>query len=168
MLTFFLSFKISLPNMKILMVCLGNICRSPIAEGIMRTKMINFKFNGIVDSAGISGMHAGESPDSRAVSVSKKYNIDISDQIARKFKASDFDQFDLILAMDQSVYAQIQSMTNDENGSIKVHLFLDFAEASPAGDVPDPWYGDQEGFERVFKMIDDGCEKIIRKIQQTS
>lgn len=167
MLTFFYSYPIALLKMKILMVCLGNICRSPIAEGVMRSKFIKYKFNGSVDSAGVIGMHAGEAPDRRAIKISLHNEIDISQQTARKFNVSDFDQYDLILAMDQSVYDEIAEMATDQNSKNKVKLFLAYSGTHNSGDVPDPYYGGPEGFEKVFRMIDEGCENIIRKIQQS-
>ncbi len=151
--------------MKILMVCLGNICRSPIAEGVMQAKLKKYQLNGIIDSAGVLSMHSGEAPDERAINIAAKYNVNISNQRARQIKKSDFTDFDLILTLDPSVHAQIKRLTSDPEHVKKIRLFLEFAGNSGSFEVPDPYFGGPEGFELAFKMIDDACEKIALKIK---
>ena len=110
--------------MKILMVCLGNICRSPIAEGVMQAKFIKYQLSVEVDSAGVLSMHSGETPDERATTVAAKYGVDISKQRARQINKSDFSDFDLILTMDPSVHSQIKRLTSDPEQIKKIQLFL--------------------------------------------
>jgi protein-tyrosine phosphatase len=150
--------------MKILMVCLGNICRSPIAEGVMKSKFDLHNIKGTVDSAGVLDFHAGEHPDTRATTISFQNHIDISKQIARQFRLSDLDNFDLILAMDHPVYESILKLAGNHPYKNKIHNFLIFAGNSSIKNVPDPYYCGPEGFEIVFEMIDKHCEIIAQKI----
>jgi len=147
--------------MKFLMVCLGNICRSPIAEGIMKAKLAAANIQGKVDSAGVLSYHSGEAPDKRAISVAGKYQVDISGQVARQFRKSDFVDFDVILVMDRSVYAEIAALAQTEDERNKVRLFLEFAGINEITEVPDPYYGGQEGFEMVYNMLNEGCNRIL-------
>ena len=142
--------------MKILMVCLGNICRSPLAEGAMQQLAKENGLNWQIDSAGTGSWHIGKNPDRRSVSVARKYGVDISSQVCRLFDVSDFDNFDLILAMDNNNLRDILSMARNDDDAKKVRLFL--------GDkvVPDPYYDDAL-FEPVFKLIVAGCKEIIRQ-----
>ena len=150
--------------MKILMVCLGNICRSPLAEGIMRHKIQQRQLEGwVVDSAGTGNWHSGELPDQRSIATARKYAIDITDQRARQFQPADFDRFDLILAMDKSNFKDLLSLaTNDEHRS-KVNLILSVAYPGSHEQVPDP-YWDNNGFEPVFRLLDEACEAILVQI----
>lgn len=141
---------------KILMVCLGNICRSPLAEGILRSKLDS---NFIIDSAGTGGWHAGESPDKRSIETAKQYNIDISNQRARKFSIADFDLFDYIYVMDKSNYKDVINLAPDEAAKAKVALILGNSK-----EVPDPYYGGQEGFENVYYLLDQACEEIAKNL----
>lgn len=143
--------------MKILMVCLGNICRSPLAEGILRSKLSE-EFH--IDSAGTGDWHVGNCPDKRSISVAKKYGIDISAQRARQFNPKDFDEFDLIYVMDESNFEDVISMAKSEIHKSKVQLIL--------GDknVPDPYYGSDEGFENVYKMLEEVAVQIATKISK--
>jgi protein-tyrosine phosphatase len=152
--------------MKFLMVCLGNICRSPIAEGVMNEKLRQRSLNGRADSAGVLSYHSGENPDSRAVKVAAQYQVDIKNQIARQFRRSDFNEFDYILTMDRSVHAEILQMAQTDMERSKVHLFLEFAGASEITEVPDPYYGGPEGFDMVFKLIDEGCNRILARLEK--
>jgi protein-tyrosine phosphatase len=142
--------------MKILMVCLGNICRSPLAEGIMQHHAQKNGLDWHVDSAGTGDWHVGEGPDKRSTRAAKNHGIDISQQICRLFKVSDFDTFDLIFVMDKSNYADILAKTRNADDAGKVRLLL--------GDkiVPDPYYDDTQ-FEPVFTMIEEGCKAIIEE-----
>lgn len=146
---------------KILMVCLGNICRSPLAEGILRSKLSN---NYTVDSAGTGGRHAGELPDNRSMEIAQKHGLDISNQRARKFTINDFDAFDLIYAMDKSNYDNIIQLAPNEQSKKKVHLILNELYPNENKDVPDPYYGGLDGFEKVYNMLNDACDVIVKKI----
>ena len=143
------------------MVCLGNICRSPIAEGIMQAKLDHYGIGGEVDSAGILSYHAGCSPDERAVSIARKYNVDIGGQVARQLKRRDFDTFDVIFAMDRDVFEAVKKAAPSQHAG-KVHLFLEYAGAT-GSEVPDPYYEGGLAFNRVFALIDEACDRIIHK-----
>lgn len=147
--------------MKILMVCMGNICRSPLAEEILRSKLPSDFF---VDSAGTIGYHEGEPPDPRSQKVAKKHGLSISHQRARKLRASDFEEFDLILVMDHENYRDVLSKMPDESYKDKVKLILDFAEISSEDTVPDPYYGGESDFEYVYELLDRACTKIAKKL----
>jgi len=144
------------------MVCLGNICRSPLAEGILKSKL-NPDFY-IVDSAGTSAYHIGELPDHRSIAIAKKNGIDISNQRARKFIANDFNEFDLIYAMDIENYHNICSLSTNKSNLLKVKLILN--EINPLKDlsIPDPYYGGDFGFENVYEMLDKACSIITKNI----
>jgi protein-tyrosine phosphatase len=150
--------------MKILMVCLGNICRSPIAEGILKSKLIKKGIKAQVDSAGVLSYHSGESPDQRAVEISKQFNIDISMQKARQFRSSDLEEFDLIFTMDIPVHKEIIQMAENNKQIEKVKLLLEFSGHFDNCEVPDPYYGGREGFEKVFRLLDQACEKVAEKL----
>jgi len=150
-------------SMKILMVCLGNICRSPMAEGIMREKLKDLYPGSIIDSAGTGGWHAGENPDRRAVKNMNDHGIDISKLVARQFHPKDFENFDLILAMDESNYEDILKISNNEEQNNKVKLILSYMPGQKTLSVPDPWYGGPEGFEHVFHLLNDALDKVILK-----
>jgi protein-tyrosine phosphatase len=153
--------------MKILMVCLGNICRSPVAEGVLRERL---KESGIshvhVDSAGTSGWHNGEHPDKRSTLNAKQNGVDISKQISRKFTVSDFENFDIIYVMDQSNYIYVTAMTSDRNHRSKVRLLLNEIKPHSNAAVPDPYYGGEDGFQRVFELIDQACRIIAARISE--
>ncbi|SFS74894.1 low molecular weight protein-tyrosine-phosphatase [Lutibacter maritimus] len=147
---------------KILMVCLGNICRSPLAEGILKSKVFSFKT--FVDSAGTGAYHIGKKPDPRSISIANLNGLDITDQRARKFTVEDFDNFDLIYAMDNSNYQNIIDLARNENDKSKVKLILNEVFPGENLDVPDPYYGGDFGFKNVYKMLDEACEIIAKKI----
>ncbi|WP_272148936.1 low molecular weight protein-tyrosine-phosphatase [Tenacibaculum aiptasiae] len=149
---------------KILMVCLGNICRSPLAEGILQSKLSSQSF--FVDSAGTAGYHVGELPDRRSIEVAKKYGIDITNQRSRKFVKSDFKDFDLIYAMDESNYNNIVSMTDDYNEIQKVKMILNELYPNENRSVPDPYYGGDQGFENVYRMLDEACSIVASKLEK--
>lgn len=144
------------------MVCLGNICRSPLAEGIMRSKLTK---DFVVDSAGTGSWHAGELPDKRSISIAKNRGLDITNQRARQFKKSDFDIFDHIFVMDNSNYKDVLALAPNEEAKSKVKLILNELFPGENVDVPDPYYGGQDGFENVFDMLDQACEEIARKLK---
>ena len=144
--------------LRILMVCLGNICRSPLAEGIMRSKLTK---NYYIDSAGTGGWHAGEAPDKRSIQTARNHGIDISKQSARKFTITDFDSFDVIFVMDQSNYKDVINLAPNGTAKSKVQLLLDNSK-----EVPDPYYGTLEDFEQVYQLLNQACETIARKLKQ--
>ncbi|GAB5558001.1 MAG: low molecular weight protein-tyrosine-phosphatase [Schleiferiaceae bacterium] len=147
--------------MKVLMVCLGNICRSPMAEGLLTDKVQDKGWT--VDSAGTSSFHNGEGPDPRAVRTLKKHNIDISKQRSRKFEVSDFEDFDLILTMDHSNYEKVIAQAPNQEATTKVMPILDFLYPGEKWEVPDPYYGVENGFETVYDLLDKATEKIVEK-----
>jgi len=149
--------------MKILMVCLGNICRSPLAEGILKSKLPD---NFFIDSAGTISMHEGETPDKRAVKVAANHGIDISKQKSRPIRLSDLENFDKIYCMDVKNFEDVISMTKNEEQRKKVRLFLEDAGNHQDGEVPDPYWGDMTDFENVFQLLDAACNKISRQVQQ--
>ena len=143
------------------MVCLGNICRSPLAEGILKAKVSSDIY---VDSAGTAGYHVGELPDKRSVIVAKKHGIDITDQRSRKFSIADFDHFDRIYAMDESNYQAIVSLARNKEDTDKVTMILQEVYPKEKLGVPDPYYGGDKGFENVYNMLDEACEIIASKL----
>jgi protein-tyrosine phosphatase len=151
--------------MNVLMVCLGNICRSPLAEGILAGHLARLGLPGRVDSAGLIDYHAGEPPDPRSVATARKHGLDISGQRARMLAADDFENFDLILAMDLDVYDEVLRRTPSPGHRAKVHLFLHYAGYEADRIVPDPYYGGHGQFDRVYRMIEDGCGKIVQRLR---
>ena len=142
------------------MVCLGNICRSPLAEGILKSKLPDNNF--IVESAGTSNYHIGELPDKRSIEVAKKYNIDITNQRGRQFKVSDFDEFDYIYVMDTSNYNNVIALARNSNDKEKVQFILNELD-NKLINVPDPYYGGNLGFENVFQLLNQACDRIYSK-----
>jgi len=151
-----------LEKKRVLMVCLGNICRSPLAEGILKSKIDPSKV--YVDSAGTGHWHVGNSPDERSIAVGRKYNVDITDQRGRQFSAKDFDNFDLIYVMDTFNKEDVLDLAQNEDHRKKVKLILDEIFPGENVDVPDPYLGGNIGFESVFKMLDEACERIAKKL----
>jgi low molecular weight protein-tyrosine phosphatase len=147
---------------KIVMVCLGNICRSPLAEGILKSKLPENIF--FIDSAGTSNYHIGETPDRRSIAIAKKYGIDISAQEGRQFVVSDFDVFDYIYAMDSENFNNIINLARNSQDRAKVKLILNELNDSSIADVPDPYYGGNQGFENVYELLDEACEIIANKL----
>ena len=147
---------------KILMVCLGNICRSPLAEGILKSKLPESTF--FIDSAGTANYHVGNSPDPRSIAVGKKYSIDISNLKGRQFSVNDFDSFDLIYVMDESNYRNVISIARSEHDKSKVKFILNEVYPNQNYDVPDPYYGGDHGFENVYKMLDEACTIIANSL----
>lgn len=146
---------------KILMVCLGNICRSPLAEGILKSKLSK-EF--IVDSAGTANYHHGSSPDKRSVAVAKKYGLDISNLKARQFEVSDFDTFDLIYVMDQSNFQNVVKLARNPEDMSKVKMILNEVYPNKDYEVPDPYYGGDNGFENVYQMLNEACDNISKQL----
>ncbi|MBL0103985.1 MAG: low molecular weight phosphotyrosine protein phosphatase [Bacteroidetes bacterium] len=151
--------------MRVLMVCLGNICRSPMAEGILTNSA---KENGVsieVDSAGTGNYHVGENPDPRAIATAKKFGVDISDLIARQFKKEDFQQFDHIFVMDKSNYDNVIRLAQSNSDRQKVRLYLSLIPSFPLEEVPDPWFGGPEGFVEVFQMLNKATDAFLEEIK---
>jgi len=146
----------------ILLVCLGNICRSPLAEGILRSKLPETNFH--VDSVGTANYHIGSQPDIRSIAVAKKYGIDISSYKGRQFKMSDFDTFDHIFTMDQSNLENVLKLARDKEDVEKVSLLLNEISPNENLEVPDPYYGGDEGFEIVFKMLSKACDALAKRL----
>ena len=144
------------------MVCLGNICRSPLAEGILRSKVNPEKI--FIDSAGTAAYHIGEPPDPRSISVALKYGVDLRSQKARKLILRDFMKFDRIYAMDEHNYQKIISLAQNDDDKKKVKMILN--EVTPAQNlsVPDPYYGGDQGFEEVYQMLDKACEAMANRL----
>lgn len=145
--------------MKILMVCLGNICRSPLAEGIMHDLINENQLTWEVDSAGTSGYHSGEAPDPRSIETAHKHQIDISNQKSRQLVKSDLETFDLILTMDASNYRNTLALCSTEEQRNKVKILLNYSHPGQNRQVPDPYY--EGGFEHVFQLIKNACVKVV-------
>ena len=148
------------------MVCLGNICRSPLAEGILQHKIDHLGLDWEVDSAGTSGFHAGEKPDKRSILVAEENGINISDQKARRFSVSDFDNFDIIYAMDNSNYDNILKLARSDSDKSKVKLILNEVFPNENLDVPDPYYGQHDGFEGVFEILNRSIKCLILALKE--
>ena len=148
---------------KILMVCLGNICRSPLAEGILRSKLSD---DFLVDSAGTGDWHVGQAPDKRSVLTAKNNNIDITNLKGRHFSKKDFQEFDYIYVMDNQNYSDVIAQAQNEADKAKVKLILEEIFPGERMDVPDPYYGLQEGFEKVYHMLDQACNNIAQKLSK--
>ena len=146
------------------MVCLGNICRSPIAEGILRQKIQEQNIEGVeTDSAGTSSYHVGEAPDARMRQTAESNGVNIDDLQARQFEVKDYDEFDLIYAMDSSNYNNMLALARNEQDKSKVKLILNEINPEANNAVPDPYYGGDEGFQNVFDLLDDAIDVIIEK-----
>jgi protein-tyrosine phosphatase len=154
-------------SVKVLFVCLGNICRSPTAEGVFQ-QLINNNFLNKriqVDSAGTANWHQGRTPDTRTIAAAKKRDIDLSVLAARQVKSSDFDEFHYILAMDDANLAELHGLKPvDYSGHLG--LFLEFGSQKQYREVPDPYHGGQDGFELVLDLVEDASEGLLKSIQQ--
>jgi protein-tyrosine phosphatase len=150
--------------MKVLMVCLGNICRSPLADGLLREKIRVNNLDVSVDSAGTSGHHSGEAPDPRMRATAKAHKLSIDDLRARQFSTRDFDEFDLIYVMDESNYTNVTRLARNEQEKNKVKLILNELTPGMNAAVPDPYYGGDQGFETVFSMLNKATDIIITKL----
>jgi protein-tyrosine phosphatase len=143
------------------MVCLGNICRSPLAEGILKSKTKNLE----VDSAGTAGYHIGKQPDIRSIDIAKKNDIDLTSQRARQFSTRDFDDFDKIYVMDNDNYSKIISLARNQEDMDKVDLILNEIYPKEYKSVPDPYYGGDEGFQNIYNLLETSCEVIAKKYE---
>ncbi len=152
---------------KVLFVCMGNICRSPTAEGVFRhiVNSAGLADQIHIDSAGTHSYHIGSTPDPRAQAAALNRNIDLSSQRARKVKGTDFNEFDYILAMDHSNYADLKDISSNDTVD-RLSLFLDFAETASTREVPDPYYGGDQGFEHVLDLVEDASRGLLANIRE--
>lgn len=146
--------------MKVLMVCLGNICRSPLAQGILESKVKKQQLDWQVDSAGTSAYHIGEAPDPRSIEIALAHGIDISTQRARQFVQRDLEDYDLILPMDSSNYQNIRMMCRDKSHEHKIKLILNYVYPERNMAVPDPYY--DGGFSKVYDLLDAATDAILK------
>ena len=151
--------------MKILMVCLGNICRSPLAEGILQDKALKARLNWQIDSAGTNGYHTGEPPHQLSIKIARENGIDISKQKSRRFTADDFEEYDLLYAMAADVLEEMKRIGKNKFDTKKVRLFLNEEYPGEDRDVPDPWSGPEGGYQEAFAIINKTCDCIIKNIQ---
>jgi len=151
--------------MKILIVCLGNICRSPLAQGVLQQKCDEAGLQVKVDSAGTAGYHQGEPPHPDSIKVAQENGISISHQRGRMFKTCDIQEYDKILAMDRSNYCAIKTSSGKSWDESKVSLFLNELNPGKNEEVPDPWYGTYDGYKDVYKLIDATCDRIVEKLK---
>ncbi|MEJ6491599.1 MAG: low molecular weight protein-tyrosine-phosphatase [Flavobacteriales bacterium] len=150
--------------MKILMVCLGNICRSPLADALLRKKVAEIGLDIEIDSAGTSDYHIGGEPDKRTQENALNHGLDMSFLRARQFTKKDFDTFDLIYVMDKSNECNVLSLTADSGQKEKVKLILDLLDDAQYKEVPDPYFGGEQGFETVYNLLDQATDKILEEI----
>ncbi|MEJ6797774.1 MAG: low molecular weight protein-tyrosine-phosphatase [Crocinitomicaceae bacterium] len=150
--------------MKILMVCLGNICRSPLADALLRKKVAEIGLDIEIDSAGTSDYHIGGEPDKRTQENALNHGLDMSFLRARQFTKKDFDTFDLIYVMDKSNECNVLSLTADSGQKEKVKLILDLLDDAQYNEVPDPYFGGEQGFETVYNLLDQATDKILEEI----
>jgi len=151
--------------MNILLVCLGNICRSPLAEGILRSKIEKAGLDILVDSAGTANYHVGEPPHRNTIRVAAENGLNIKNLKARQFSVNDFDAFDLIYVMDSSNHADVIRMSKDHKHQGKVRYFLNELKEGSNDNVPDPWFGGYDGFQEVYRLIDKTCDRIIERLK---
>lgn len=148
--------------MKILMVCLGNICRSPLAEGILKHKAEQAGLNWQIESAGTENYHVGQPPHHLSQKVARLNGIDICEQRARRFSKEDFDQYDKIYAMSADVIEEVKHIAKEKFDASKIDLLLNEVHPGANKSVPDPWYGTEPGFHEVYKIIDEACDAVVR------
>lgn len=153
-------------KIRVLMVCLGNICRSPMAEGILRHKAKERGLPIETDSAGTSHWHEGEAPDRRAIQNMREQGIDIADLRARPFHHTDFQEFDYIFAMDSSNYEDILSLARDDEERRRVRMIMNLVDGNENVSVPDPYYGGPMQFQRVYDMLDQATEVFLKEIEK--
>lgn len=151
--------------MKILMVCLGNICRSPMADGLLRKKVAENNLDIVVDSAGTGDWHVGQAPDERMRATGKKNGVPIDGLRGRQFTFSDFDDFDRIYVMDDNNFENVVKLARDERDLRKVDLLLNLSHPGEGLSVPDPYYGEDDGFQHVFELLDEATNILIKELK---
>lgn len=149
---------------KVLMVCLGNICRSPLAEGILKSKVNPTEV--LVESAGTGDYHIGDLPDSRSITIAKKNGLDITDQCGKQFQPQDFEKYDHIYVMDHMNYADVVALAETEEQRKKVKMILNEVFPGENVDVPDPYQGGEQGFVNVYEMLNEACEIIAKNLEK--
>ena len=145
------------------MVCLGNICRSPLADGLLREKVKQLNLDIVVDSAGTSNHHVGQAPDTRMSAIASQKGLTIDNLKARQFTKTDFGDFDLIFVMDKSNYSNVVALASSEEDRAKVHLMLNELHPNQDLEVPDPYFGGEQGFTDVYNLLDDATNALIKK-----
>jgi protein-tyrosine phosphatase len=150
--------------MKILFVCLGNICRSPLARGIMADKIDKLGLDAETDSAGFESFHRGEPADPRSIAVAAAHGIDLSHHVARMFTVKDFDHFDRIYVMDRNNFDDVMNLARDSEDEQKVDFILNLVHPGENRQVPDPWYGGRANFEKTYQLLDEACERLALEI----
>ena len=148
------------------MVCLGNICRSPLAEGILRAKTQQHNIDVFIDSAGTSNYHIDQHPDKRTIVNALQHGVDLSNLKGRQFSVSDYDNFDHIFVMDSSNYSDVISLARNENDKKKVELILNRVYPNSNMSVPDPYFGGEQGFENVYILLDKACDVIVESLKK--
>ena len=148
------------------MVCLGNICRSPLAEGILHKKVTARKLPAHVESVGTSNYHVGDNADPRSIEIARKHQVDISKHRGRQFITNDFERFDKIYTMDRANHRNILNQARNESDRSKVELILNVVEPGSNNEVPDPYYSGKDGFEHVYGLLDEACEMIADEIEE--
>jgi len=154
-------------TISVLFVCMGNICRSPTAQGVFRhlVEQEGLAHQILTDSAGTIGYHAGDQPDRRARQTALKRGVDLSDLRARRVRTEDFESFDYVIAMDRANYNDLLEIC-PPNHEERLHLFLDFAPHLPEDEVPDPYYGGVAGFDRVFDLVEAASRGLLQHIRE--
>lgn len=153
--------------MKVLMVCLGNICRSPLADGLMRKKVVDHKLPVEVDSAGTGDWHVGEAPDPRMRETAKSKGLSIDELRGRQFTVEDFDRFDRIFVMDLSNKENVLKLARNDQDRAKVDLLLNLSHPGEDMEVPDPYFGGDEGFHHVYQLVDDATDQLVNELKAT-
>lgn len=151
--------------MKILFVCLGNICRSPLAEGIMKDKIAKMGLKAEVDSAGFESFHVGDPADPRSADIARKNGFSLNGHVARKFTTRDFELYDRIYVMDRYNHRDVMSLTRSAADEKKVDFILNLTHPGENREVPDPYYGGKDGFEKVYHMLDAACDVLAEEIR---
>ncbi len=146
------------------MVCLGNICRSPLAEGILKSKIKKLGLKVLVESAGTSNYHAGDSADPRTIDVARKHGISLATHTGRQFSIADFDRYDKIYTMDASNHQDVLRLARNEQDRQKVEMILNTSHPGKNMSVPDPYFGGSNGFEHVYRMLDEACDIIAENL----
>ena len=151
---------------RVLFVCLGNICRSPLAEGVFRSlvRTRELESSYLVDSAGTGAWHAGESPDQRSVEVARRNGVVLTGR-ARQVEAHDFEDFDYVIAMDRQNLLELRTLGRSQQGEVHLHLLRDFDPEPGDGQVPDPYYGGPDGFELMYMMLNRACEAFLDHLE---